>query len=252
MLSSLRDRVRNRLQRMWRRDDGVTLMELVVAMTLSTALGAMTLFLFIRVNDSSSATNDRTINTANARNTLESWTSYLQVSDGTSAGNGSNRFEWLTANDMLFYADLNNRNPNNATAAATPTLVWLRLDTAGNLVEEQFPSSAVVGSPATVCRVIAVDATAGTQSTAHMFTAENAQGNAFSDGQLGSAPTAGTGCKVLPQTPPSASGQLGSTVQENLQTVRTVEIAFTIVDTKGQHPLEFDSVVTLPVLGATT
>jgi hypothetical protein len=103
-----------------------------------------------------------------------------------------------------------------------------------------------------VCRVIAVDATAGTQNTPHMFTAENAQGTAFSDGQLGTAPASGTGCRQLPQTPPSASGQLGSTVQENLQTVRTLEIAFTIVDTKGQHPLEFDSVVTLPVLGANT
>ena len=248
MLTALRARAR----RIWRRDDGVTLIELVVAMTLSTALGAMTLFLFVSVSNSSDATNDRTINTASARNTLEAWTSYLQVSDGTSAGNGTNRFEWLTDQDMLFYADLNNRSAGNASTTTAATMMWLRLDSAGNLVEEQFPASAVVGSTAGTCRVIAVSASAGITATPTLFTAKTSSGNSFSEGQLGSAPSSGTGCQPLPETPPSATGSLGSTVQANLQTVRTVEIAFTIVDTKGEHPLEFDSVVTLPVLGATT
>lgn len=248
MLTALCDRA----CRIWRRDDGVTLIELVVAMALSTALGAMTLFLFVSVSNSSDATNDRTINTANARNTLEAWTSYLQVSDGTSAGNGTNRFEWLTDRDMLFYADLNNRDPNHSTAATAATMMWLRLDTAGNLVEEQFRASAVVGTAASTCRVIAVSASEGIAATSQLFTAKTAAGAAFNSGTLGSAPVSGIGCQPLPQTPPSASGQLGSATEENLQTVRTVEIAFTIVDTKGAHPLEFDSVVTLPVLGATT
>ena len=248
MLTALRDRAR----RIWRRDDGVTLIELVVAMALSTALGAMTLFLFVSVSNSSDATNDRTINTANARNTLEAWTSYLEVSDGTSPGNGTNRFEWLTDHDMLFYADLNNRNSSNASTTTAATMMWLRLDAKGNLVEEQFSGGAVVGTTAGTCRVIAVSASAGTAATPTLFTAKTSAGDPFTAGQLGSAPASGVGCQPLPETPPSATGQLGSAVAGNLQTVRTVEIAFTIVDTKGQHPLEFDSVVTLPVLGATT
>jgi type II secretory pathway component PulJ len=239
-----------RARRLVRTDDGVTLMELVVAMTLSTALGALTLFLFISVSNSSDATNDRTINTASARNTLEAWSGYLQVSDGTSAGNGTNRFEYLAPNDMLFYADLNNRN--NTTGTTAPTMMWLRIDSKGNLVEEQFASTAVSGSSWSTCRVIAIQATAGITDLPQLFTAKSASGNTFSSGSLGSAPTSGVGCQVLPQTPPSAQGQLSSVVSTNLQTVRTVEIAFTIVDSQGKHPLEFDSVVTLPVLGATT
>ena len=108
-------------------DEGVTLMELVVAMTISSILGALTLALFVTVNNSSAATTDRSIGAAQARNILQSWSSYLRVSDGPVAGSSTRRFEWLRPTGTIFYADLNNRSGSGA--ATPPTMIWLRLPT---------------------------------------------------------------------------------------------------------------------------
>jgi Tfp pilus assembly protein PilW len=250
-------RIRSRARRVADGDAGVSLMELVVSMVLATALGAITLYFFVNVSNSSAATNDRTINTANARNTLGAWTSYLAVSDGTVAGNVTNRFEWLTATDMLFYAGLDNRaNPN--AAATAPTMMWLRLDAAGHLIEEQFASDAVAGSTWQVCRRLAESVSAGVsnQSTQagglRLFTASTATGTDLSGADLGTAPASGDGCQPLPETPPSASGSTDVLAVANLRTVNSVEIAFTIVDTLGKHPIEFDSIATVPALGASS
>jgi Tfp pilus assembly protein PilW len=243
--------LRARLRRTAEGDHGISLMEMVVAMALATILGAATLYLFVSVDSSTAATNDRTINTANARNTLEAWTSYLQVSDGTVPGNAANRFEWLTPSDMLFYADINNRN-NASGPASAPTLMWLRRDSAGHLIEEQFASSAVAGSSAQICRRLGESVTAGTASTPALFTPTSSTGASLGSNDLGTAPSAGSGCQPLPTTPPSALGTSDPVAVANLRTVSSVEIAFTVTDTSRKHSIEFDSVVTLPSLGASS
>jgi type II secretory pathway component PulJ len=248
------------LRRILRRpsgDAGITVMELLVSMVLSTVLGAMTLYFFVSVDKSSASADDRTISTANARNTLEAWTSYLQVSDGTTPGNGKNRFEWLTANDALFYANLYNR-PGTGETVNAPTMIWLRLDTKGRLVEEQFASSAVAGTAARICRRLAQTTSAGTTEiqantgSLQLFTPRSANGSLLTHVDLGAAPTSGAGCQPLPISPPSVIGPVDAIAVANLQTVSTVEIAFTTLDSLGTHPLEFDSMATLPALGAST
>jgi type II secretory pathway component PulJ len=232
-------------------DAGVTLTELLVAMGLATILGAITLQLFVSVNDSTAATTDRTVETAQARNTLQAWSGYLHVSDGTTPGSVSTRFEWLTTSDIAFYAGLNNRSGNVETTAA-PVMYWLRIDANGQLVEEQFPSTATINALPTVCRILADKVTAGTTSgSSGLFTALDANGNALTGGglDLGAAPTPSAGCRQLPVTVPSRSGTPDPVAVANLQRVSSLSIAFTLADTKGQHPLEFVSVATLPTLG---
>jgi Tfp pilus assembly protein PilW len=226
-------------------DAGVSLTELIVAMILSTILGALTLQLFVTVDTSTSSTTDRTVNTSQASNTMQAWTQYLHIADGTIPGAASARFEWLTSSDMLFYSGLANRlSTLNTDVTASPTMMWLRLDTAGNLVEEQFPLLAAVGATWTACRVLGLQVTAPT-----LFTAYDANGASLGGADLGVAPTALTGCRPLPVLVPSRSGIPDPVAVANLTTVASVGIAFTMTDSKSVHVQEFKSVVTLPTLG---
>jgi Tfp pilus assembly protein PilW len=239
-------------------DAGISLAELLVAMALATIIGAMTMVTFVNVSDSTAATTDRVIGSSQARNTLQSWTGYLRVADGTTAGSTTNRFEWLTGTDVLFYADLKNRTASADTVTA-PTMIWLRLDSASRLVEEQFSSTAAAGAHWTTCRALADSATAPeTDLRSGLFTASDTTGATLTPTtigagvDLGAAPTASAGCQPLPVTVPSApiGGVVDPVAVVNLQSVGSVEIAFTMTDTKGKHPLEFDSVATVPTLGS--
>jgi hypothetical protein len=227
-----------------RRDDGITLAELLVVMALGTIVGALTMGMMIQVNNSTSATIDRTISSASARNALQAWTAYLGVADGTAAGTSTNRIEWLTAKDMLFYADINNRTINNAATTAAPTMMWLRLDTSGALVEEQFRSTAAMGASPTVCRTLV---TRVTTPSAPLFSAVNANGAAIA--AQGTAPTVGAGCQKLPVTVPSQTSHPNTAVQGILQRVAIVAIDFVARNTQNQRPLEFRSQAVLPALG---
>lgn len=245
------------------RDAGVTLMELVVAMTLSTILGAMTLAVFVRVNDSSSSTTDRAISSRSASLVMNAWPSYLKVSDGTTAGSIGNRFEWLTSTDMLFYANLYNRPMGAVDSTTAPTMVWLRLDSSGALVEEQFPSTASAGTNPTVCRVLTdirrARVTAGDSDSTSplLFTPYDVGANAMLHYDaashtvvgynLGTAPTATAGCRALPVTPPSRAAHPDPVISGNLQNVASVGITFTVRDSRSAHPLDFSAIVTLPI-----
>ncbi len=140
-------------------DAGVTLIEVVVAMSLSTILGTVALLFFTAANDSAASSLDRSISSAQARVALQSWTAYLRVSDGPAAGNPSHRFEWITPTSTLFYADLGNRT--GTAAAGAPRMVWLRYDAAkSQLVEEQFTrSGSAYGATPTACRILATNVT---------------------------------------------------------------------------------------------
>jgi Tfp pilus assembly protein PilW len=235
-------------------DDGLTVMELVIAMALSTVIGAMTLSLFLNINSTAANSTDRAINTASARNVVQAWAGYLRVADGTVAGSRTNRIEWLTSNDMLFYADLNNRSLTNVASTTAPTMVWLRLDSGGQLVEEQFASTATSGTSPRTCRVLlsrVADATDMNGATVPLFAAADYRNAPMTGQNLGTAPTGvASGCQKLPVTVPSQTRSPDPVAQANLQNVYSVTLDFTVRDSKGLHPLEFTSQAVLPSLGA--
>jgi len=234
-----------RLRTAFARDNGVTLAELVVGMGLSTLVGALTLTLVLNIDSSSGATTDRTINSSSARNAIQAWTAYLRVADGTTAGSRTNRIEWLSANDMLFYADLYNRTMSQVGTTGAPTMIWLRLDAAGSLVEEQFASTAAAGAAPKTCRVLVSNVI----TAPRLFTGWDATPAEMSSQDLGAAPTASTGCRPLPVTVPSQTKKPDLVAQTNLRNVNSVVIDFVVRDTKGAHPLEFKSQAVLPSLG---
>lgn len=227
-------------------DSGFTLTELLVAMGLSMIIGAMTLGLFLSINTTSNTTSDRTVGTASARNAIQSWTGYLRVADGPTAGSRINRILWLTASDLLFYADLGNRKMSSDAETATTaaaTRIWLRRDYYGNLIEEQFSATATTGAQPLRCRSL-VSRVAATPA---LFSAVDSTGASMSALNLGTAPaaTAATAkCRPLPAV------STNSTVTANLQNVYSVTIDFIVRDTKSKHPLEFTSQAVLPSLGA--
>jgi hypothetical protein len=239
----------DRLRRRLRRDDaGLTLAELVVAMGLSTIVGAMTLTLFVLITKSSGATVDRTVNTSAARNLIQSWTGYLRVADGTTAGSRVNRIEWLAANDMLFYADLYNRSMSSVGTTSAPTMIWLRRDSANALVEEQFPASSASGATPSICRILV----GASDSTVQLFTAYDSHGAVMAAPplDLGTAPAPTKGCQKLPVTVPSQTKNPDTSAVTNLQNVFSVVIDFIISDSRAAHRIEFRSQAVLPALGA--
>lgn len=211
-------------------DAGVTLTELIVAMTLSVILGAITLTLLITVNNSASATTDRTIGSAQAATTLQAWTSYLRVSDGTTAGSPGHRFEWITPTDILLHADLGNRT--GSAAAVAPTLIWLRLDTTKQLVEEQFSSYASFPASYSVCRILATNVSSLTVTGYTSGTGSDFGSNVGGSGG-GCIPLAGIGT---------------SGANTTLTNVTSVGLDFTITASDGTRPQEYTSLATVPVL----
>lgn len=241
--------IRRRLRRMRRSGDaGITLMELVVAMALSVLVGALTISIFIQVSNSTDNSSDRSFSTATARNTIQDWTAFMRVADGKTAGVKTNRIEWLTSKDMLFYADLYNRSVTNLTVTGAPTMIWLRLDSKGTLIEEQFASTATAGTAPKVCRRMATNVSTVDANTP-IFTAFDKSDATMTGLDLGTAPTPSAGCRALPVTVPSQSNKPDANALANLQNVVSIGIDFYIWDTKHQHPLEFTSQAVLPPLG---
>jgi type II secretory pathway pseudopilin PulG len=229
-------------------DAGITLMELLVAMVLNVIVGTLAVSIFISVNDSTNNSVDRSVNTAAARNAVRDWTAYLRVADGRTAGVKTNRIEWLTANDMLFYADLYNRTVTNLAVTGAPTMLWLRRDSSGTLIEEQFAMTATAGTRPSVCRRMVGGVSAGSAS-APIFSAIDKSGASMTGLDLGTAPASAAGCVPLPIVVPSQSGHPDLDAQANLQNVDIVQIDFVLRDSKGLHPIEFTSQAVLPALG---
>jgi hypothetical protein len=123
-------------------------------------------------------------------------------------------------------------------------MIWLRLDTAGSLVEEQFSSTAATGANPTSCRTLVTNVTT---PSAPLFSALDVSGATMLP--QGTAPTAGPGCQKLPVTVPSQTSHPNTAVQATLQLVNSVTIDFVVRDTRNQHPLEFTSQAVLPALG---
>lgn len=217
-------------------DAGVTLIEVVVAMGLSTILGTAALLFFTAANDSAASSLDRSVSSAQARTALQSWTSYLRVSDGPAAGNPSHRFEWITPTSTLFYADLGNRS--GATVAGAPRMVWLRYDaTTSQLVEEQFTKtgSSYSATP-TVCRILATNVTGLTFSGYTSSVGDSDFGTSL-------APS-GSGCLNLS----GSVSQTDAVANAVLAKVTSVAISVSVTDTKAQHSQTYSSLAAVPAL----
>jgi type II secretory pathway pseudopilin PulG len=230
-------------------DTGISLVELLVAMALSVILGAVTMTLFVQISSAANDTTDRAIHSSQARSTLQAWGSYLQVADDPSAsGTGVSRFEWFTSSSVLFYSDLHNRDGSLATTNA-PTMIWLRLDAAGQLVEERFPAtpSSYPASPV-VCRIVGFKVTA-----TKLFTPYDALGHDLTptdpnSTSFGTSPAVGSGCQPLPSAPPSKVNKPDTSVIANLEGISSVTISFTAWDARNAHPLSFISSLSLPIV----
>lgn len=217
-------------------DAGVSLVEMIVGMTLSVILGAVTLAMVVAVNDSASATNYRVFGAAQARTALQAWSSYLRVADGITPGSPAHRFEWVTPTSTLFYADLNNRT--GLTQTTSPVRIWLRLDSSGNLVEEQFSYNTASGaypSQPSVCRVLA------SRVSSLTFTAYT---SSSSDTDFGaSLAPSGSGCLSITGSVSQTDGVANSTLAK----VASVSIDVIVSDLTGRTQ-EYSTAATIPVL----
>ena len=169
-----------------RTDAGVTLIELVVAMSLTSVIGALALSAFLVMGNASGATVDRNLGTAYARNVAEQWTALLQLADSpTRPGQTSDRITSITPTEIVFYADLDNRSGNSVRGC--PTMLDLSL-TAGRLVQKRTPftdaACTQLGTTSTTYLLGDASTTVGTPS--RLFTAYDSSGQRVTTAPYGS------------------------------------------------------------------
>ena len=139
-------------------DAGMSMIELITAMAVSSILGAMTLFVFVSLNSASSSSVDRSLSATQARVILSSWSGLLQVAESPLRDTDEfPAFEKITSTAVTFYASVNNRS-TTSTAFTLPTRVSLFTED-GDVIEERFQPTAT-GWPTTptVRRVLAESA----------------------------------------------------------------------------------------------
>jgi type II secretory pathway component PulJ len=253
MLTVLRDRIR----RVTNDDAGVTLIELLVAMVLSTLVGAMTLLTFLGASSASSATGDRMSGTASARTTLQQWQALIQVADAApagltscSTGATSHRFEWIGMDDILFYANVGNR-PTDGSCAA-PDMFWLAMRD-GTLLQAQY-SLGTSGWTLDGCKALSQKPNV-TFSSPALFTAN--RGGALpgvDTGQLWSANGPFGGVDTCSAVPASLAADWVTTLQlaspddtalDVLKSVTNIGIDFIASDQTGKHTQEFAGVASI-------
>jgi type II secretory pathway pseudopilin PulG len=244
-------------------DAGITLIELIVSMTITTILMTFGIVFFVQAERSgykSSLTNQQT---ADARLTLDSWTSMLRVAGWLDQSAKTDRFEEITPTKIVFYANLNNRNTADfQVGTATKVALMLRVTNAatgdGQLVEVVFKPNNT--TPKTV-RQVAVNASP--TGGAPIFQPYNQIGGAVDIANTtgckqGNTPVAG----LCLQTPPAGAGMLDPTLaatgplavsagplrgnpalneDSTLRSIAGITIAFTVNDTAHTDSLDFTS-----------
>jgi len=203
------------LTRLRERDDaGLTLAELVVSMTLLTillAIGGTFFVTAIRSTNSTTLTNQQT---ADARLTLDSWTAKLRVAAWLDSAQ-TDRFEVVTSNKIVFYANLDNRATTDFTVGPVSKVVLMLKTTNaatgdGQLIEIVFQGNTTTP---TYVRRLALNARAiGGVGTA-VFTPFN-----FAGGEIN--PSSYNGCYangavkagMCLRTLPSGAGMIDPTV----------------------------------------
>jgi len=114
-----------RLREARRSDDGMTLMELVVAMAVSAILAVMAGYFFIGTSNTSTAATEQSLQTSQARDALQQWTQLIRVADSPSqAGIPYGRITGSVGpSSLTFWAALGNRvNTSAAGGLSSVTL----------------------------------------------------------------------------------------------------------------------------------
>ena len=142
------------------RDAGMTTLELITAMTISSILGAMTLFVFLSLTSGAASSVERSLSASQARVVLSSWNSLFQLAESpVREVQVIPAFEKVTTTEVIFYSSIDNRD-RDSEAFDLPTKVRLSV-TGGEIREQRFEAegSGWRESP-TVSRVLATGASA--------------------------------------------------------------------------------------------
>jgi type II secretory pathway pseudopilin PulG len=138
------------LTRAWRElrsqptDAGISLTELVVAMALTTIVGAMTLSFFLSSGRAANRTTDASLTTAQARLALTSVSTLLRLADTPTvqAGYSTARFEQITSSQVTFYSNDNANRSGTGSRTAPDKIVLTAMVSATThktqLVEQLF------------------------------------------------------------------------------------------------------------------
>lgn len=212
------------IRRLRAADDGITLVELVVTMSLMTIVSALALAFFVGSSTTSNATTESGLTSANARNAMQSWVQLLQLADQTSSDSSSSvaRLVSLTPTAITLNANLTAPSAcsNGSCPAYTPTQVELFLrQTTGSHASGQLAQTLTSSSGAST--VVQVPSGAAASGSC-LFTAYASDGTRL-------------GCQSL------SSSQLAS--------VARVDIGFTVTTDTGTTQTYASSAV-LP--GSTT
>jgi hypothetical protein len=245
-------------------DAGITLAELMVAMTLSIILGTMTVLFFVSASRLGSRTILTNQDTSDARVTLDSWTSMVRVAGWLDLPNKVDRFEQITPTKIVFYANLGNRNASDLTNVQPVTKIALMLDAPsagadGQLIEIRFATD---NSTPLVVRQVGVNA--AQTGGAWVFTPRDQAGGLIDTSVEGclvaGTPTAGLCAKapVMPSpgmldptlvpgshTPTTGVLRGDGSVDGVLANVGRIDIAFTVSDAKHISSADYSSSATV-------
>lgn len=212
----------SRLPALLRRDDGMTLMELVVAMTISTMVLTMCLVFFLTAeNDGTKSvlTNEAV---ADARNVLTDWTSLFRVAGWLDPSVKTDRFEEVTPTKIVFYANLKNlATADQTTGKPTKVALELRVTNAllgeGQLIEVVFNSD---NTTAASIRQLAFDVTPTGGAGMPIFQPYNEVGGPINPANTLGCYANGTATAGLClQSPPAGAGMLDPAVAADSLTV---------------------------------
>jgi Tfp pilus assembly protein PilW len=245
-------------------DQGLTLAEMLVAMTLAMILGAMATTFFTIALHAGDHTLLMNQGTGNARVTLDSWTSMLRTAGWLDVNTEVDRFEEITPTKIVFYSNVNNRtNPTSGAVIAgtnvnpvTKVALILRQPSPGSdgqLIEVQFRAD-----NATTRLVRQLVPNANQANGAWLFTPYDRSGGAV-DPSLngcvsGTTPTVGlclqapAGAGMLDPTVSSAtlnvtSGSLrgNGSADSILANVGRIDISFAVRNTTGTYSAVYAS-----------
>jgi hypothetical protein len=256
LTSALRDRLR--------RDDGMTMMELVVAMTITTIVGTMCLVFFLTTENTgykSVLTNQAV---GDARTALGTWTSFIRVAGWLDPSTKTDRFEEITPTKIVFYANLNNLSTaDQTTAKPTKVVLLLRVTNPtlgqGQLIQIIFGPDNT--TPQSV-RQLAFNITPTGGPTQAIFQPYNETGGAIDPANTLGCMSGGVAKKGLClQSPPAGAGMLDPRVASNslavssgtlrgnpnlnvdsmLATIGGINIVFTATDSADRVQADFSA-----------
>lgn len=239
-------------------DAGITLIELVVAMTIATIVATLTTALFVTSSNVNSKTTNTNVATSAARAVLDSWAALISVADAPTipyvsnvpqngstaqptAGTAADRIINITPTELTFWADVNNRpscgggncistaQPNERTQATYVDLSYVPSyagATSGSLVETRY----LPGSTTTVQTKRTVIAS-GVSTNGWLFTPylEKAYGGCTA-GLICTPVMCNGAAGICLPTPPVTSG-LDPAVY--LSYINRIDISFTVTPNNG-------------------